>query len=62
MGKFAGAVLAYDLDRNADDLNVVIRSLSPRIRPVNVVRVLRYAGTTRCWIIPDIEYSGGNVC
>lgn len=42
-GEFAGAVLVYDLDRNADDLNVVIRSLSPRIRSVNV---LRHTGTT----------------
>lgn len=60
MGKHA--VLAHDLDRNADDLNVVIRSLSPRIRSVNVVRVLRCARVRRRAIIPDTEYSGGNVC
>lgn len=31
----------HGLDRNMDDLNAVIRSLSPYIRPVIVVRVLR---------------------
>lgn len=35
--------LAHELDRNADDLNVVIRSLSQRIRPVTTLRVV--AGT-----------------
>lgn len=33
--------LVLGLDRNADDLNAVIRSLSPCIRSVTVLRVLR---------------------
>lgn len=32
--------LAHELDRNTDDLNIVIRSLSPRIRSVTALRVL----------------------
>jgi len=41
---FANTIRAHDLDRNVDDLNAVIRSLSPYIRPVIVVRVLRHDG------------------